>query len=188
MASRQSELEHVTPKYLWEELHVKHGQTALAASLAGEVLDGIDTRHFSDYAVAQRHGEIAAITMMTSMSASKKSADWQTAEPHIIRAANTVLEHYPLGSSEDDAQLRGNYWDPVYGKESAQRIAAGDVAKLYDLLSVLCRNDELFHLASALRTVITEKTISSHEHERFELIRIIEKPTTYYKVLQATYA
>jgi hypothetical protein len=84
-------------------------------------------------------------------------------------------------------RLRGNYWDPVYGKESAQRIAAGDVAKLYDLLSVICRNEELFHLAAALRTVLSEKTVSSHQHERFELIRILEKPTTYYKVIQSTY-
>lgn len=186
MADRR-EYSTITPKYLWEVLHAKQGRSGEASALSVEILSDLDTQNFTNTDVAERHGEIAAIAMMTSFSAFKQARDWEHGLPFLLRTAQAITDHYPIEDEPAAAIQRGNYWDPVYGAESAQRITARHIAKFYDMMSILTGNEQLFALANGLKVAMNEKTVSSNEHARFELIGIIDKPTTFYKIVRAAY-
>lgn len=186
MPSRQIELEQISPKDLWQGMHLR-GKSQQASDLGAEILSQLPIQDFRGMRVAQRHGEIAAITEKTSLAVAKRAQSWSVAEQYLIRAGQTVVDHYPVGYTPAEARLRGDYWDPVYGQESAQRICAAHMAELYEILSTLTDSPELGALMHGLRTVLTDQTVSSREHERFDLIGIIEKPTSFYKNVRAAY-
>lgn len=185
------ELSTITPRHLWIDLHVTQGRTQAASDLGARVLASIDTEHFTNFGednqVANRHGEIASIVHKTSLAVFKRAEDWQVAGPYLIRAAQVAADHYPIADTLAMATAIGDYWDPVYGLESAQRICAADLAKLYEILSALTGNEELYGLAHGLKTILSETTVPSNDHERFDLIGIIDKPTTFYATARAAY-
>lgn len=188
---KRYELDEITPSYLWNDLHIK-GRTVDASDLSEQVLASIRTQggtseRFTDMNVAERHGEIAAITMVTSLAAFQRAPAWPAAEEFLVRATQTAAHHYPLGHDTEEASLRGDYWDPVYGEESAQRIAAGHLVKLYDILSALTHNVELQALSTGLKTFLCEGSSDNQDQARFDLIHTIGKNSSQYTLVRAAY-
>ncbi len=168
---------------IWK-LHVEQGESAEAARMANGVLSEIETDAFSNYAEASRHGEYARLTEVTSLAAAKKSRSWVEAREHLMRSVETVLNNYPLANNELEAKKRGNYWEAVYGDESAQLICLRDVLHLMQVLAKVLAYDELGKFVVGLANLLT-KLSDEKNGERFGLIFLTEEAA--YKEAQAAY-
>lgn len=180
------EWSQISPQEVWEQ-HLR-GDSRLAALRSVTILAHLDHQDFRNGELAERHGEFARIAQQTSLAAAKRSGSWGTARPYLLHAAKIVRDHYPLGQDFTTAQRRGNYWDPVYGLESAQRIAGRDILHLYQVLRLLTGSTELTSLSQALLTTLTQAERAAGEAEqrqRFDLIRTIE--SREYQVAKLAY-
>jgi hypothetical protein len=164
-------LSTITPQHLWDELHVQKRQTDQASRLARQVLFEIETENFTDRSVAERHGEIARIAMVTSTAMLKNSTNWLQAKHYLIRSSHTVIDHYPLAATAEEAKKRGLYWQPVYRSESAQWICAQEVAAFFRNVNTLVDQPTLLSLAVGLEHLLDQKNTPD---ERFDLIRSIK--------------
>lgn len=164
----------VTPSYLWKTLHEK-GKSGLASSFGEEQLARIDTENFSNFAVATAHREYARITEVTAKAAAERSLLWRSAKKYTLRAITTVLNHFPLGSDEQQAQLRGNYWQHDSSQESAQMICLRDVWQLTKFLIAISPQTELALYAQGIRKLLETLIDSEPNGKRNGLIFLAEE-------------
>lgn len=166
--------ERLTPKYLWETLHVIRGETALAAALASSELHTVDTQDFSDLSQANRHGELARIAVVCHTTAARRSRDLESARVHLTQATQDLVASYPLSVTQKDAEVRATYWEPVYGEENAPLMCLRDTVKLIELLHfVFPDNSQLLAIKNAFLRLLLEQTGSGTQ--RFDLISSVER-------------
>ena len=164
---------------LWQGFHIKKNDSAQAADQAAEALHALDTENFTNTEVATAHGELSRITAVLALSAVKKAKNWEEARQYLLLSLETVQTSYPVAKTYDQAKIRGEYWDPVYGDSWAQLSALMDVLELAKVLVVLYPEAESFAyfraVHEALFTIIadTEKNreilVLMIKHGEFEL-------------------
>ena len=159
---------------LWEDLHIKQGKSSEASQKAHEVLQEIDTQDFSDFSQAKDHGEYARISEVTGLAAAKKSKDWSEAREHLLRSLEVTLNNYPLAETEDLAKRKGNYWEKVFGEQSAQLICLRDVLHLSQVLAQIMSTEELEKFTAGLNELLI-KLSDEMKGERFGLIFLAEE-------------
>lgn len=163
--------EQLTPGEIWHGMHEK-GDSAGASDAAAAVLAAIDTQNFTDLTVSKDHGEYARIAMVTAMSAVKKSSDWGSARVFLRRAVSVAAGHYPIGFTEEIAEIKGKYWEGVSGEESAQLQCLRDVLHLSQLLIILYPTQEMYDWLVDVEDVLTRAAEGSTE--RHALIFVME--------------
>ena len=162
-----------TPDDLWNNLHVKHGQSAKAAQLAQQELDQVDTNNFTDPDQIKAHGEYARIAMVTALSAAKKARSWPQAREQLLLSLNTIIDHYPLATDLKLAQKRSRYWEGVYGEQSAQLICLRDLWSLIETFDQLLTDEQLASFSSNLFKLLTDLS-QEQTGEIFALIFMTE--------------
>lgn len=174
---------HYTPEELWKVLHVAQNRSAQAAALAKSETLQLDTQDFSNEEVAQAHGEYARIWAVTALSAAKKSGKWPEAREQLLLAIEAVLMCYPLAGTAEKAQVRGEYWNAVYGEQNAQLAAARDVFELSKVLAGILSEHQVISWMSSLQQVLTE--LQTQAEGKRELLVSLIKHADYDTALQA---
>ena len=147
-------MSQLSPSEIWNEFHIKQNRSGEASKLALKELELIDIKQFTDESQADSHGEYARIAEVTGVSAAKKSAEWLEAREHVLRSLQVVLENYPLADTADEATLRGNYWEKVYGDESAQLICLRDIFHLVSMLSEVFSIADLSDFVAGIKELL----------------------------------
>lgn len=146
-----------SPEYLFLQLHERQGRSEEAAILAEEVLAKIDTKDFSDRSLSKANGEYARIAVVSSNSAAKKSLTWYHATSNLQRALRAMSQRYPLAKSENEAKLRGRYWQGVYEGQLSATNCLRDALHVFQTLEVVFPdNKEVIVYAQAIFALLQE--------------------------------
>lgn len=157
---------------LWYGKHVQQNKSGEAAKQAIEALRALDTEDFSNTEVAEAHGEYARIAAVTALSAVKKAKSWEEARVYLHMALDTVLAEYPLGKTEAEAAVRGEYWQPVYGEHWAQLSALMDVLELSKVLVALYPESETFAYFRCVHHALFELVTDSQKTREMLVLMI----------------
>lgn len=170
---------------LWNNLHIKQGRSGKASEKAYEILQSIDTKNFTNQAEAKDHGEYARVAEVAGLAAARKTPLWVRAKKHLLRALDVTSKNYPLGTTVDEANLKGNYWETVYGGQSAQLTCLRDVLHLAQFLTKLVPSDELNSFLGGINELLF-KLSDEKQGECFALIFLTEEAP--YERAKAAYA
>lgn len=132
---------------IWHDLHEKKRLSGQAASLAHKHRLQEDTN--SEMAL-----ELAHMEFVTAVAAARDSKSYREAHPHLMQAAQVVIETFPLDSDPKRAQEKGNAWDTLYGDQKAQ-------------IAIL-RN--YFHLIRRLEQVIPTAQFHAYSHSLWHIL------------------
>jgi len=162
-----------TPEELWTEMHVKQGKSAAASAEAAAIVDVLNTNDFSDPRVTKLHGEYARIAAVTGLAATKKAESWPETREDLLRTIQVIVDHYPLAADAKTATKKGNYWEGVYGEQSAQLICLRDVLHLAQVLKQILSDKEIEKWMGGLEKLL--KKLNSDSGEKFALIFLTEE-------------
>ncbi len=113
----------------WKKLHILRGQSNEMAQTAATGLPEKDTK-FSDLSKAKQFVDHVRQIFVGKLAMAKKQESWTESGPAVIKAIETVVEHYPLAKNKFDAQWRTIYWQEGMRPDEAMFACMRDIFDL----------------------------------------------------------
>ncbi len=172
-----SDDKEITPQYLWEELHVRQGDSLKAALLAFGQIEGLYPAEVPQeewvQAEAEKLYEFGRIAVVTALSAVEEESDPEQAKALLDHALTVLLAAYPLAVSPEKAEKKAQYLD-LSDKITDRIIYLRDTVKLLEVLQILLPEDqELTSLMGGVCQLTAE--LADDREDRFALIYLMER-------------